>query len=253
METILIGRILFAICLALSWMNSVTHIIQSDEMVYTRGMQARVWHKSAWKYLFPTSIIFLLLCVAFTIEYFEVLSGVLIIAMIYWIRRWEISLWHNNIVVRLGKYSPSGSCLFVYLIGCIIGPYFDQDPQALGLEISCGALGAAWFLAGWKKIEYSGLQWMSRQTVGLLIAERVYIGHPLARGIRKQILKHPILLTIIGVLGLVLELIGPVFCFPELRMAYAIIINLLLAGTTFIFGYVEPEWMLIILALAMMG
>jgi len=252
MEAVLIGRGLFGICLGLSWLNSMTHILQSEEMIYTRGIQRRLWAHPAWKWLIPTTIPFVLSCYLFCAGLYEVPAGIVIVGAIFWIRRWEISLWHNNIVVNLGKYSPSGTCLIAYLAGYAIAPYFNLDPQSTGVEVACGGLGAAWFLSGWKKIEYSGWNWMGKRNIGLLLAERAYIGNKWFRTIRRQLIRSPFALRTIGFLGVFLEMAGIIFCFPEYRIAYAVIINLLLLGTVVLLGYYEPEWMLIIIALAIM-
>lgn len=252
MEAVLIGRGIFGICLGLSWLNSMTHILQSQEMIYTRGMQRKVWAHPAWKRLIPVTIPFALSCYLFSVGHYEVQAGLVIIGAIFWIRRWEISLWHKNIVVRLGKYSPSGTCLIAYLAGYAIAPHFGLDPQSTGVEVACGGLASAWFLSGWKKIEYSGWNWMGKRTQGLLLAERAYIGNPLFKAIRRELIQHPLALRTIGFLGVFVEMAGIIFCFPEYRMAYAVIINLLLLGTIVLLGYYEPEWMLIIIALALM-
>ena len=93
---------------------------------------------------------------------------------------------------------------------------------------------------------------MGKRTQGLLLAERAYIGNPLFKAIRRELVQHPLALRTIGFLGVFVEMAGIIFCFPEYRMAYAVIINLLLLGTIVLLGYYEPEWMLIIIALALM-
>ena len=252
MEAVTIGRYLFGFCLFLSWLNSMVHILQSKEMVYSRGIQARFSSPALYK-LLPASLVFLVTCVAFCLEYFELISGLIIIGGIYWIRRWEISLWRERIVVDLGKYSPSGTCLFFYLLGYGFAPIFDIDPQKVGLEMACGVLASAWFLSGWKKLELSGIKWISSKTTGLMLAERAYIGPPILRSIRRFCLQYRPLLFTIGFLGLFLELIGIMFIFPEFRIYYAIIINILLILTAVLLGYFELEWMLAIIALAIMS
>src|SRR6056300_113840 len=165
METVIIGRYLFVFCLFLSWLNSTIHILQPKEMLYSRGIQKK-WHGQEWKFLLPSSLVFLSSCFLFALEYWEFWSGLVILLEIFWIRRWEISLWRERIVVDLGKYSPSGSCLFFYLLGFLIAPLLKQEPQLVGLEAACGVTAAAWILAGWKKIELSGIHWMSSKTMG---------------------------------------------------------------------------------------
>ena len=252
MEIVMFGRQLFGFCLVFSWFNSMVHILQPGEMLYSRGIQ-NVFGGPAWKYLFPMSIIFLSATIAFSMAYHELWSGILVLACIFWIRRWEISLWHKNIVVELGKYSPSGTGLFFYISGYIIGLAFDMTPQTVGLELVCGVIAASWILAGWKKLEMSGATWLTSHAVGLLFAERAYIGNPFARAIRRFVVKRSYILSFIAVAGIVVELAGFVFIFPELRFAYALIIILLLFLNTFFLGYFEPEWKVSILSVAMMS
>ena len=262
-----IGRLLFGLCLMLSWLNSIVHIVQAKEMIYSRGMRLH------WS--LPTANILLTLGFAslifsgFTLYFVQTVSenlwyqnlefwqGSAIIALIYWIRHWEISLWRDNIVRDLGKYSPSGTCLFGYLIALVLHPYLPSEmqstPQRMGVEIACGILGAAWFLAGWKKLEYSGIKWISDKNVGLLLAERSYLGPKILRQMRRFVISQSWLLWIIGFLGVLLELIGPIYCFSDFRIAYAIIINGLLISTGILMGYWEPEWMLSIVALTLLS
>ena len=252
MEAMTLGRYLFGFCLFLSWLNSTVHILQPQEMVYTRGMQAKFGGR-AWKRLLPAWLIFIPTCIIFSLAHFELVTGILILALIYWIRHWEISLWRERIVVDLGKYSPSGTCLFFYLIGYAVGPYFDLHPQIVGLELACGVTASAWILSGWKKIEISGWKWISSKTMGLMFAERAYIGHPVLRAIRRFCYESKFISFTVAFFGVFLELLGIMFIFPELRMYYAIIINIVLILNTFLLGYFEPEWMISIVALALMS
>ncbi len=252
MEAMTLGRYLFGFCLFLSWLNSTVHVLQPQEMIYTRGTQIK-FTSSAWKQLLPAWLIFVPACIIFSLAHWELASGIVILACIYWIRHWEISLWRERIVVDLGKYSPSGTCLFFYLIGYALAPYFDLNPQLVGLELACGVTASAWILSGWKKIEHSGLKWISSKTMGLMFAERAYIGHPILRSIRRYCLYHKSFLFLIAFMGVFLELLGVMFIFPDFRMYYAIIINILMIFTAFLLGYIEPEWMISIVALALMS
>lgn len=252
MEALTIGRYLFVFCLFLSWLNSLVHIIQSKEMVYTRGVQPKLT-APAWRILGPMTALYLFFCGLFCFAIFELLSGIAIMVCIYWIRHWEISLWRERIVVDLGKYSPSGTCLFFYLIAYVIAPIFELHPQKAGVEVACGITAAAWILSGWKKLEISGLKWISSNTMGLMLAERAYIGHPVLRAIRRFCVSHNWILFTISFMGVFLELLGIIFIFPELRLYYAIIINVLLAATYVVLGYIEPEWMISIIALTLMS
>ena len=101
----------------------------------------------------------------------EWVAGCATIACVLWIRHKETQLWSGNLVVRLGKYAPSAACLLVYLVGYALAPLFGVSSSGLGVDLACGALGAAWCITGWKKLQLSGVRWMSTQSIGLLIAE----------------------------------------------------------------------------------
>jgi hypothetical protein len=110
--------------------------------------------------------------------------------------------------------------------------------------------GAAWFVAGWKKWSHSGRRWFLPRTTGLLLAERAYLGPAPLRALRRWIVAKPWLLGMMGVLALVLEIAGLVFCVPDLRWAFAITVVALMGVTWALFGYFEPEWTLVMVALA---
>ena len=65
---------------------------------------------------------------------------------------------------------------------------WDLDPVPVGWEAACGGMAAAWWLSAWKKWKMSGFDWMSANTIGLLIAERAYIGHPHLPNLRRFVL-----------------------------------------------------------------
>ena len=69
---------------------------------------------------------------------------------------------------------------------------------------------------------------------------------------RRGIVRSPALLLAIGIIGIVVELAGIAFCFPSLRLTYAITIDVFLIGIALLLGYTEPEWVVIILALALL-
>jgi len=252
-ESELIGRILFGLCLMLSWWISMTHIIHNTEMLYTRSVRGRLFFDRRVVAFLPLTVLFGVAVVGFVLQWMEVFSAIIVVLAIVGIRRWEISRWKDNIVVDLGKYAPSASCLVAYLCGYGVALWLGSPPEAMGTEVACGALGAAWFLTGWKKLQLSGVRWMSTESMGLLMAERAYIGTPPLRALRRAVIRSRSLLLVIGFLGLVLELGGLAFCMPSLRMAYALTIEGLLIGVAILLGYVEPEWMGIILALALMS
>ena len=252
METELLARMLWGIGLMLSWWISMTWIVHTNDMLYNRSVLGRLFFDKRRRAFIPATLIYALCVGCFVFEVFPFASVCAVIGWVLWIRHREKKLWDGNLVVRLGKYAPSAACLLVYLVGTAIAPWIGLDAHTLGIDLACGALGGAWFITGWKKLQLSGIRWMSKESIGLLIAERAYIGHPTLRRMRRGIVRSPALLLFIGILGIAIELAGLAFCVPSLRLTYAISIDIFLVGIAILLGYVEPEWVIIILALALL-
>ena len=252
METELVARLLWGLGLMLSWWISMTWIVHTDDMLYNRGVLGNLLLDARRRRFIPATLVYVACVSCFVFQWMEWVAGCATIACVLWIRHKETQLWSGNLVVRLGKYAPSAACLLVYLVGYALAPLFGMSSSGLGVDLACGALGAAWCITGWKKLQLSGVRWMSTRSIGLLIAERAYIGPPILRSLRRGIVRSPALLLAIGIIGIVVELAGIAFCFPSLRLTYAITIDVFLIGIALLLGYTEPEWVVIILALALL-
>jgi len=244
------GRILFALCLGLSWMNSALHVLNTTSMPYSRGigLPPNPWQRVAGLVL--AGLVFLATLFAWAVRWQELWAGLMVLGCIVLIQLWERKGWRGDTVLRLGKYSPSGSALAGYTVATLVAPSLGLPIEQAGWEGACGVMASAWFVSGWKKWSRSGMRWLSTQNTGLLVAERTYLGPRPLRDARRWLVTKPWLLGMMGVLGLLLEIAGIAFCIPDLRWAYAITVVALLGFTLLFLGYFEPEWALVMIALA---
>jgi hypothetical protein len=226
------------------------HILNQDTMPYSRGMgfsSLRRWPGMA---LLGATAGFVFALSAWVLRSGPGWTGLLVFFGLMFIGRWEQRGWPGETVLRLGKYSPSGSALCGYLAAAAVAPLLGLDAEAVGWEGACGVTAAAWFMTGWKKWKMSGLNWFSTGTSGLLVAERAALGPPVLRALRRWIVSAPWLLLTIGAVGFAVEVAGVAFCFPMARSAYTVAVLLMLGATAVVLGYVEVEWALVLVALS---
>ena len=252
METVVIhgGRWLFGLCLFMSWLNAALHIVNAESMPYTRGMSFRALFDGKRGLLLAGTVAYLVLVGFWTAGIQPAWTGLAIVCAIGLIQALEAAQWPGDTVVRLGKYSPSGSALAGYVVAYFIAQHMGLAPDEAGWEAACGVMGAAWFLAGLKKWVRSGSRWFWGQTTGLMLLERAYMGPKVIRSLRIGLVSSPFTLKFIGVIGLAVELAGIAMCVPDLRWAFTAMVVVLLGLTAVVLGYTEPEWMLVLIALS---
>ena len=119
-----------------------------------------------------------------------------------------------------------------------------------GWHIAAGMIGVAWTLMGINKLKESGLRWMGSSNMALLVAERSGIGSAPGRQFRRWLMNSPNTLVLLGVVGLFGELVGLLFCFPELRWAYAGFVVVFLLVNWLLLGFLEHEWALVLVVIA---
>ena len=91
---------------------------------------------------------------------------------------------------------------------------------------------------------------MGSHNIALLLAERSYLGPAFGRSLRKFALRRPSALVMVGVVGLVLELLAVLFCIPDLRWGFSIAVALFMLVNYILLGFIEPEWALVMVAVA---
>ena len=86
--------------------------------------------------------------------------------------------------------------------------------------------------------------------MALLVAERSTIGSPSAQRLRGWMMNSPNLLVLVGSVGLIGDLTGLLFCFPQCRLAYAGFVCAFLVVNWVLLGFMEHEWGLVMVAIA---
>lgn len=252
---ITLGEGLFGAALMLSWANSALHILWSDRPFYMHS--ARVLQGRA-----PRAGVIGLLTLAFTplVVWFTIAqdwrAALPILASIAAIRRWEIAQWPDNIVVRLGKYAPAAASLLAWLCTRAVGGLFGADPTEtarLGWNAACGVIGGAYLLAAIAKVREAGWVWMHPRYQALLVAERAFSGPRLLRGLRWAVARSTFVSSAMGITGMLVEFGGALFVVPELRPAVAAAVVALHIGFVVLLGYIELEWVLVVIAITLMA
>ncbi len=253
-----VGHAIFAVGLALSSTNSALHVLLADRPVYAgsprmfRGPlpRGRLWSVLGASGGFAGLIVLFLSGLA--PEW--VALGVLMALMA--IRRVEIAQWHDDVVVRLGKYVPAGACLSGWLVAdvaLIASGVPVADARRLAWNAGCGVMAGAYVLAAITKVRTSGLSWVRAERQALLIAERAFWGPPLVRGLRLAIARSRSWSTLAGLFGLGVELAALAFVVPEARVPVAAAVIALHLGFMALLGYFEIEWLVVLVALLFLG
>ena len=124
--------------------------------------------------------------------------------------------------------------------------------MAAGWEAACGVIAAAYGLAGLDKARESGAAaWTEARNTALLIAERSYAGPMWLQRLRQAAARTPWLCRITALYGFYGEFAASLFVFPPARWPVALAMTAMQAGIILFLGYVEMEWILLMLALAL--
>jgi hypothetical protein len=244
------ARIFLAPLVCLTGVVCLANAVLREEMPYTRGLARGLLRADLWiRWTLPVLIYFALVS-AWALHLYPVWTGGVAVAMLYLVRRFEQRGWSDINVKTLGTYSPSAACMMALLLGDLLYQQMDIGDAQLGWDISAGILAASWLLCGVNKLRQSGLAWMGSHNIALLLAERSYLGPPIGRSLRKFALRRPGFLVMVGVVGLVLELLAVFFCIPDLRWGFAIAVALFMLVNYILLGFIEPEWGLVMIAVA---
>lgn len=245
---------LFALSLLLSWMNSTTHVLHAEKLVYNRWIVLLGERPGdrRWVILGGLTAVYLVLLGGFCLDVGRQPAGWLMLGMMIVIRGWEIRQWNRDIVVGLGKYVPAGASLLGFLVTSLLVGWLRPgwDAAAAGWDAAAGVLAASWGLAAFAKLRESGFRWTTGANVAVLVRERSYMGpRPLVR-LRRAVSKIPWVCLAAAYVGFWGEALGMLFIFPDLRWPVAIASALFQIGITILLGYWELEWIFIMLAVA---
>ncbi|MFT4976736.1 MAG: hypothetical protein ACI8S6_002641 [Myxococcota bacterium] len=176
----------------------------------------------------------------------------LLLSMMAGIRQWEIGQWSYDIVVGLGKYVPTAAALLGFVVAVMISSVVapDADAASIGWDAAAGVLAGCWGLAAIAKYRESGLVWAGGKNVALLVYERTYHGPRWLNRIRRAAAQNPLICVLSANVGLWGEAAGMLFIFPSARWIVAIALAIFQLTILFLLGYVELEWILIMLAVA---
>jgi hypothetical protein len=250
-----IGLWLFAFALLLSWTNSAVHVALSDRPLYAMSLnivrgKARPLRLAA---ILVASALYLGLLALFLMRVHPEIVAAVILLVLLGIRRLEIMQWHDDIVVRLGKYVPSAACLLGWLITSVVVQSLGKPrdiAHALGWQAACGVYGGAHVLAAIAKVRLSGFVWAHPRYQALLVAERAFTGPALIRSFRLAVAKSKSASTVVGTMGFASEALAGLFIVPVLRPVVIVLVLLLHLGFMLLLGYFELEWIVVMLAVA---
>ncbi|MBK7579461.1 MAG: hypothetical protein IPI67_04565 [Myxococcales bacterium] len=253
-----LGHALLALGLLLSWTNSSLHVLLADRPLYagsTRMFRGPVPRRRLLA-VSTASLGFAGLVALFLSQVQpESAAGAILLALAL-IRRVEIAQWHEDIVVRLGKYLPAGACLAAWLVAdltlAVSGTPFGEARQ-LAWNAACGVMAGAHVLAAFTKLRLSGLAWMRADRQALLIAERAFAGPRILRALRLAVVRSRTVSLAAGVFGLVTEALAIFFIFPGARLPVLTAVIALHLGFMLLLGYFEIEWIVVLVAVVLLA
>lgn len=249
-----LGASLFWASLMLSWMNSATHVLHPEKQVYDRWARllGQRWANRRFVPLAILTAVFASLAAAFCTGVWPLTTGWVLLAMMAGIRQWEIGQWNYDIVVGLGKYVPTAGALLGYVAtaGLVGWLWPAMDADARGWDAACGVLAGCWGLAAIAKFRESGMHWVSSENVALLVYERTYHGPRGLNRFRRAAARSPLICYAAANVGMWGEAAGVAFLFPAARWPVAIALFFFQLTILLLLGYVELEWMLVMLACA---
>lgn len=252
------GLLLLCLALLLSWSSSAMHIAWSDRPVYGMSLKnvQQATRKKRLVWLVAATAPFGVCVLLYGLGHAQRWTAVAIVAALMLIRRVEVADWPGDIVVRLGKYVPAGAALSAWLVASQIALWLGEPaPRAetLGWHAGCGVLGGAYVLSAIAKLRLTGWDWMRSHHHALLIAERAYTGPRFIRNARHVVARSKRVGTVVGVVGLFVEIAAALFIVPGARLYVAAAIVSMHIGIWALLGYFEPEWYLVFGALLLLA
>lgn len=250
----ILGKLLLAASLLISWTSSATHILHAEKPVYDRWARLlnKRWTTSHLPVLLALSVPFVATTALFCLGWWPVWTGAALLAMMVGLRQWEIAQWNYEVVVGLGKYVPAAAAVLGYVSAAALAGWLAPalDPDQVGWDAAAGILAGSWVLAAIAKYRESGMLWVSANNVALLVYERTYHGPGWLNRLRRAAARQPWICLAAANVGFWGEALGGLFIFPAMRWPLAIALTLFQLGILILLGYVELEWIFIMLAVA---
>jgi len=246
---------LFGVCMLLSWGMTVSHLLSRGASIYTDG-PFRAFRRPG----VPRAVALLggtlvmLGAIASFVLWQSSVAAVIFLVVLGLYRQWERSQWPGDIVVNLGKYVPTATVLVAFLLGRWVAMALSvEDPDHLGWQAACGAMGATFTLAALSKWKEAGAAWFRGTGLQLLISERAWLVPEPVRGLRAAFGASPRLCTAMSIGAFGLEAFGFLFGVPQLRWVFFGLAATMLLGFWILLGYWEIEWGLVVLALTLLS
>ena len=225
--------------------------VLAHNMPMTRGVRQLVLVPKLWLPLIPLFAGFVGLLIGWVLGYAPMVTGLGVLAFVL-LSRWSAQRpWTKGTVTNLGLYSPGPSVFLILWSVQSLREFGMVIPEQTEWHIAAGVLSYAWTACGVRKLQQSGWKWAASPNIGLLLAERMYIGTTFRRFLGRWFLARPRMLLLVGVFGLGFELLGVAYCVPDLRMSYAVLVLVFMLFNHILFGFFELEWGLIGVAVAL--
>jgi len=244
------ARVLLAILVLLNVIKISSETLLAHQLPYTRGVQHLLSQTKLWVRWTPLLFFFCCLLIAWSAEQLELYAGAGILLCVYGVRAAAEKAWPGGQVTDLGNYSLAASLLMaIWIVQCLRSMGWSISPD-VEWDVAAGLIAYAWVACGLRKVGQSGWGWARAPNIALLLAERMYTGPNYRRQLSRWFMDRPQWLLLVGVGGLLFELGGFVFCFPELRMGYAVAVMFCMLFNYILFGFFELEWGLVGLVVA---
>lgn len=249
--TIEAHRVLIGALLFLNGGISAANTWSHRSMSYSKGVGLRGIAAAFTGRFFLPGLVYGSAILAWVLEVKPLWTGLTAILVLMWFRRMEEQEWPGKTVVSLGSYAAAALCLLGVCCGQVLWHLGFLENASGGWDIAAGIIGGGWTLSGVNKLRHSGLGWMGARNMALFVAERSVIGTPSAQRLRGWMMNSPNFLVLVGTFGLIGEITGLLFCFPQFRPAFAVFVCVFLVLNWILFGFLEHEWGLVMVAIAM--
>ena len=237
-----VARFSLSALVLINVMKILSAMVLHQQLPYTRGIGHLIRQPRLWLSWIPMLIVFAGLLVTWSLGRIEVYAGGAVVLCVYGVRTAAQRAWSEDQVKKLGHYSPAAAILMaIWLVQCLRLMGWSV-PAGGEWDVAAGLIGYAWTACGFRKLGQSGWKWAQAPNIALLLAERLYTGPGYRRRLSRWILSRPRWLLIVGLIGLVFEVIGFAFFVPDLRMGYAIVVLISMLINFLLFGFFELEW-----------
>lgn len=249
-----IARISLALLVLLSIMKTTSKAVLAEQMPYTRGVWGQLIRQpQIWMLWLPGFLVLVALLGGWSLGYWVVPTGLGIVLLAVISRAAVERSWPSQDVKRLGIYTPASVLLLVVWLTESMREFGLPIPMKTEWDVAAGVVGCSWTICGLRKVQQSGWAWARAPNISLLLAERLYVGPAYRRRLSRWFLERPGWLLVVGIGGLGIELLGVSFCMPELRMGYASAVAVFMLFNYLLFGFVEVEWGLMGIVVALGG